>query len=165
MSPTAATDRAFPAARTGPGAGTRPTAGPYRPVASAGADPTDRADRAPVGTARALTGGAVALVLLAWEEPEEIFAGLRGARFTAAHLSQVRRRGWARGADAMVPGEVAYAVPVRIGAGRVVAALSVSGEPDRMDPVAFRRFGAPVFDAANRLGDLLQQSHPAPVRD
>ncbi|MTE22582.1 helix-turn-helix domain-containing protein [Streptomyces sp. TRM43335] len=120
-------------------------------------------EKAPVGTARPVTAGAVALVLLAWEDPEEIYHGLRGARFTAGQLSQVRRRGWARGADVMVPGEVAYAVPVRIGDGRVVAALSVSGTPSRMDLIPSRRLGAAVFDSAAELGDALQRAHTAPA--
>ncbi|URN11092.1 helix-turn-helix domain-containing protein [Streptomyces radiopugnans] len=121
------------------------------------------ADKAPVGTARPVTAGPVALVLLAWEEPEEIYHGLRGARFTAYQLSQVRRRGWARGADVMVPGEVAYAVPVRGGDGRVVAALSVSGTPGRMGLVPSRRLGAAVFDSAAELGDALQRARTAPA--
>jgi DNA-binding IclR family transcriptional regulator len=120
--------------------------------------------RVPVGTARPATAGATALVLLAWEEPEEIRHGLRGARFTAAQLSQVRRRGWARGPDVMVPGEIAYAVPVRVGREAVVAALSVSGAPGRMEAVASRRLSAAVVDSAAALGDALQRASAARPR-
>ncbi|MBI0385266.1 helix-turn-helix domain-containing protein, partial [Streptomyces albiflaviniger] len=50
----------------------------------------------PVGTAFPMKSGAVAQVLLAWEEPEVLYEALRGARFSAAMLSGVRRRGWAQ---------------------------------------------------------------------
>lgn len=119
----------------------------------------DGAERVPVGMSRPATAGPVALVLLAWEEPEEIHEGLRGARFTATHLAQVRRRGWARGPDVMLPGDIAYAVPVWAGDNRVVAALSVSGPPSRMDSVPGQWLGATVFDAAADLADALRRAH------
>ncbi|WP_318280219.1 IclR family transcriptional regulator [Streptomyces griseoloalbus] len=122
----------------------------------------DGAERVPVGMSRPSTAGPVALVLLAWQEPEEIHEGLRGARFTAAHLAQVRRRGWARGSDVMLPGDIAYAVPVRAGGDRVVAALSVSGPPGRMDAVPSRWLGATVFDSAAALTDALRHAHAVP---
>src|SRR5262249_30225619 len=52
-------------------------------------------DTVPVGAALPMTAGSAAQVLLAWEEPERLHRGLRGARFTATTLAQVRRRGWA----------------------------------------------------------------------
>lgn len=122
----------------------------------------DGTEPVPVGTSRPATAGPVALVLLAWEEPEEIHAGLRGARFTAAHLAQVRRRGWARGSDVMLPGDIAYAVPVRCWDDRVIAALTVSGPPDRMDAIPARWLGATVFDSAAALADALGRAHAVP---
>ncbi|MFF1275921.1 IclR family transcriptional regulator [Streptomyces marokkonensis] len=130
--------------------------------AEAAAGP-DGAERVPVGMSRPATAGPVALVLLAWQEPEEIHEGLRGARFTAAHLAQVRRRGWARGSDVMLPGDTAYAVPVRSGDDRVVAALSVSGPPGRMDALPGRWLGATVFDSAAALADALHRAHALPT--
>ncbi|MGV9844843.1 IclR family transcriptional regulator [Streptomyces fungicidicus] len=122
----------------------------------------DGAERVPVGMSRPASAGPVALVLLAWQEPEEIHQGLRGARFTAAHLAQVRRRGWARGSDVMQPGDTAFAVPVRGGDDRVVAALSVSGPTGRMDALPGRWLGATVFDAAAALADALHRAHATP---
>jgi DNA-binding IclR family transcriptional regulator len=52
-------------------------------------------DTVPVGSALPMSAGSAAQVLLAWEEPERLHRGLRGARFSAASLAQVRRRGWA----------------------------------------------------------------------
>ncbi|MFF8034129.1 MULTISPECIES: IclR family transcriptional regulator [unclassified Streptomyces] len=124
----------------------------------------DGAERVPVGMSRPAGAGPVALVLLAWQEPEEIREGLRGARFTATHLAQVRRRGWARGSDVMQPGDIAYAVPVLAGDDRVVAALSVSGPPHRMDAIPGRWLGATVFDSAAALSDALRRAHALPSR-
>ena len=53
-------------------------------------------DTVPVGAALPMTAGSAAQVLLAWEDPERMHRGLRGAKFSAAMLAQVRRRGWAR---------------------------------------------------------------------
>src|SRR5277367_4134886 len=47
-------------------------------------------DTVPVGTALPMTAGSAAQVLLAWEEPERLHRGLRGAKFSAASLAQVR---------------------------------------------------------------------------
>src|SRR5262249_3611860 len=52
-------------------------------------------DTVPVGAVLPMTAGSAAQILLAWEEPERLHRGLRGAKFTATALSQVRRRGWA----------------------------------------------------------------------
>jgi DNA-binding IclR family transcriptional regulator len=127
----------------------------------AGAD-TNGTERVPVGMSRPATVGAVALVLLAWEEPEEIHDGLHGARFTASHLAQVRRRGWARGSDVMVPGDIAFAVPVQDMGDRVVGALSVSGPRSRMDSLPGRWLAAIVYDAAADLADALRRSRALP---
>ena len=52
-------------------------------------------DTVPVGSALPMTAGSAAQILLAWEEPDRLHRGLRGAKFTAATLASVRRRGWA----------------------------------------------------------------------
>src|ERR1043166_2721027 len=51
-------------------------------------------DTVPVGTSLPMTAGSAAQILLAWEEPDRLHRGLRGAKFTAATLASVRRRGW-----------------------------------------------------------------------
>ncbi|MFG2132177.1 IclR family transcriptional regulator [Streptomyces sp. NPDC048751] len=126
------------------------------------ADATEGREDLPVGTARSLKAGPVAQILLAWEEPEELYDGLRSARFTAAQLSLVRRRGWSHGPDAMVPGAVSIAVPVRAKGKRVVAALALTGAQPRMPATPGRLLLGAVVDAAGELGDTLVESGAAP---
>ena len=107
----------------------------------------------PVGTAFTLRSGAVAQVLLAWEEPEVLYAGVTRARFTAAALTQVRRRGWAQSFGTWDTDVVTLAAPVRGPGGRVVAALSLSGPASVLTREPSREFGGAVIDAALRLGE------------
>ncbi|MFI8814195.1 MULTISPECIES: IclR family transcriptional regulator [unclassified Streptomyces] len=111
------------------------------------------ADAVPVGTAFSMRSGAVAQVLLAWEEPEVLYRGLARARFSAAALAQVRRRGWAQGAGALDGDAVTLAAPVRGPGGRVVAALSLSGPAALLAGGPAREFGGAMIDAALRLGE------------
>jgi DNA-binding IclR family transcriptional regulator len=53
-------------------------------------------DSVPIGSALTMQAGSAAQVLLAWEDSERIHRGLTNARFTAAQLAAVRRRGWAQ---------------------------------------------------------------------
>ncbi|MFI8438411.1 IclR family transcriptional regulator [Streptomyces sp. NPDC079020] len=107
----------------------------------------------PVGTAFTMRTGAVAQVLLAWEEPEALYRGLVGARFTAAALAQVRRRGWAQSFGTWDSAEVTLAAPVRGPGGRVVAALSLSGPAAVLTRRPAREFGGALIEAALRLGE------------
>jgi len=117
------------------------------------------AETVPVGTSRPAKAGPVAQALLAWEDPEELYKGLRDARFTAAQLAMVRRRGLAHGPDAVVPGTVSYAVPVRTVGNRVVAALALSGPPARMPVPPGRMLSRTMIDAAAGLGDAMLRAH------
>ena len=74
-------------------------------------------DTVPVGAALPMTAGSAAQVLLAWDEPDRVNRGLRGARFTATSLAQVRRRGWA--ASVMITGR-----PARRPVGAAVSACA-----------------------------------------
>ncbi|MET9610118.1 helix-turn-helix domain-containing protein [Streptomyces sp. NPDC006512] len=112
-------------------------------------------DLAAIGTARPATAGPAAQVLYAWEEPEALYEGLRRARFTAAHLASVRRRGWAYGPDPMGSGLVSYAVPVRSGPGAAAAALALTGVSSRMPEAPGRGLRRAATDAAVFLGDAL----------
>ncbi|OCC07779.1 IclR family transcriptional regulator [Streptomyces sp. PTY087I2] len=109
----------------------------------------------PVGMARSLKAGPVAQVLLAWEEPRELYEGLRSARFTGAQLTLVRSRGWVHGPEAIVPGAVSIAVPVRAMGKRVVAALALTGPCFRMPEAPNRVLLGALIDAAGQLGDLM----------
>ena len=59
-----------------------------------------------------MTAGSAAQILLAWEEPERMHRGLRGAKFTATALAQVRRRGWAASVAEREPGVASVSGPI-----------------------------------------------------
>ena len=84
-------------------------------------------DSIPVGATLSMLAGSAAQILLAWEEPDRLHRGLRGAKFTATTLSAVRRRGWAQSVGEREPGVASVSAPVRGPSGRVVAAVSISG--------------------------------------
>ncbi|WP_448331273.1 IclR family transcriptional regulator [Streptomyces sp. DSM 41534] len=125
-------------------------------------DPVTGQDAVPLGTARPVKSGPVAQVLLAWEDPDELYAGLRGARFNAAQLALVRQRGWAHGPDVMVLDEYVLAVPVRDGDGRVSAALVLSGPRARMAKLPERGLRNTVIDAAAGLTETLPRPSNRP---
>ncbi|ATL86031.1 MULTISPECIES: IclR family transcriptional regulator [Streptomyces] len=125
-------------------------------------DPVTGQDAVPLGTARPAKSGPVAQVLLAWEDPDELYAGLRGARFNAAQLALVRQRGWAHGPDVMVLDEYVLAVPVRDGDGRVSAALVLSGPRARMAKLPERGLRNTVIDAAAGLTETLPRPSNRP---
>ncbi|GAA2311088.1 IclR family transcriptional regulator [Streptomyces violaceusniger] len=108
-------------------------------------------DRTPMGVPLPMNAGPVSQVLLAWERPEELYEGLRGAMFTASTLSGVRRQGWAHSVGGREHGIAAVAAPVRGPSGRVVAALSVSGPAARMPSAQGRDLVSSLVDAAVRL--------------
>ncbi|MFE9635234.1 IclR family transcriptional regulator [Streptomyces sp. NPDC006463] len=112
-------------------------------------------DAAAVGAARPASAGPAAQVLYAWEEPDELYKALLRARFSATHLSGVRRRGWAYGPDPIAPGAISYAVPVRTGAGPAAAALVLTGRAARMPETPDRLLGGAAVDAAAFLADVL----------
>ena len=70
-------------------------------------------DTVPVGSVLPMSAGSAAQVLLAWEEPERVNQGLKGARFTATSLAQVRRRGWAASVAEREAGVASVSAPVR----------------------------------------------------
>lgn len=125
-------------------------------VASSPAHPSK--DPVPVGACLPLTSGPVAQVLLAWEEPERLYEGLRGARFTAAQLAAVRQRYWAYGPDTAAGGTLSCAVPVQLRVGRVMAALALSGPAARVGERPRRLLGSSLVDAAAVLGDTLRRA-------
>ncbi|MEV5241988.1 helix-turn-helix domain-containing protein [Streptomyces cinnamoneus] len=115
----------------------------------------------PLGSAQPAKSGPVAQALFAWEDPEVIHEGLRGARFGAAQLAEVRRRGWVYGTDVHAPGSRTVAVPVRVRDDRVVAALAVTGPATRLTVGVGRMLSGTVIDAAARIGDALLCSYTA----
>jgi len=118
-------------------------------------------DTVPVGSVLSMAAGSAAQILLAWEEPERLHRGLRQARFTAAALAGVRRRGWAQSVGEREAGVASVSAPVRGPGGRVVAAVSVSGPIERLTRQPGRQHAAAVVAAAQALSDALQTEEPA----
>lgn len=113
-------------------------------------------DTVPVGAALPMTAGSAAQVLLAWEEGERMQRVLRGAKFTAATLSLVRRRGWAASAAEREAGVASVSAPVRGPGGRVIAAVSVSGPIERLTRSPGRLHAGAVAAAGERISELLR---------
>ena len=84
--------------------------------------------------------------------------GLRGAKFTATTLAQVRRRGWAATAAEREPGVASVSAPVRGPGGRVIAAVSVSGPLERLTRSPGRLHGGAVTSAAERISEALRRA-------
>ena len=110
-------------------------------------------DTVPVGTALPMTAGSAAQILLAWEDAERMHRGLRGAKFSATTLAQVRRRGWAASVGEREPGVASVSAPVRGPGGRVVAAISVSGPIERLTRSPGRLHAAAVVGAGEKISE------------
>ena len=108
-------------------------------------------DTVPVGAELPMTAGSAAQVLLAWEPVTEAEPMLAHARFSAATLAGVRRRGWAASVGEREAGVASVSAPVFGPDGRVVAAMSVSGPIDRLTRSPGRLHGDAVIAAAQQL--------------
>ncbi len=137
--------------RTGESAQLYRRQGELRLCVAAAERPIGLRDTIPVGATLTMLAGSAAQVLLAWEEPDRLHRGLKGARFTATTLSGVRRRGWAQSLSEREPGVASVSAPVRGPFGRVVAAMSVSGPVERFTRHPGRQHAAAVVAAADRL--------------
>ena len=123
-------------------------------------------DTVPVGAALPMTAGSGAQVLLAWDDEVRVHSAphgpahgpLRGAKFTAPGLAQVRRRGWAASAAEREPGVASVSAPVRGASGKVVAAVSVSGPIERLTRSPGRLHAAAVVSAGDRISEMLRRS-------
>lgn len=113
-------------------------------------------DTVPVGAALPMTAGSAAQALLAWEDAERMHRGLRGARFTAATLASVRRRGWAASAAEREAGVASVSAPVRGAGGRVLAAVSVSGPIERLTRSPGRLHAAAVLNVSDKITQQLR---------
>jgi DNA-binding IclR family transcriptional regulator len=115
-------------------------------------------DTVPVGAVLPMTAGSAAQVLVAWEEPERLHRSLRGARFSATTLAQVRRRGWAASVAEREAGVASVSAPVRGPAGKIAAAVSVSGPIERLTRSPGRLHAAAVVTAGEKISDMLRQA-------
>lgn len=132
--------------------------GEGRVCVAAAERPTGLRDTIPVGTQLTMQAGSAAQILLAWEEPERLHRGLQGAKFTAATLSAVRRRGWAQSVGEREPGVASVSAAVRSPSGKVVAAVSVSGPIERLSRQPGRMHAPAVMAAAERLSEALRRA-------
>jgi DNA-binding IclR family transcriptional regulator len=110
-------------------------------------------DSVPVGEALTMQAGSAAQILLAWEDSERIHRGLTNARFTAAQLAAVRRRGWAQSMGEREAGVASVSAPVRGPNRRVIAAVSISGPIERLGRQPGRIHAAAVVATAERLSE------------
>ncbi|MFD0903722.1 MULTISPECIES: IclR family transcriptional regulator [Actinomadura] len=115
-------------------------------------------DTIPVGAALPMTAGSAAQILLAWEEPDRLHRGLRGAKFEAATLASVRRRGWAQSVGEREQGVGSVSAPIRGAAGRVIAAVSVSGPLERLTRSPGRLHAGPVIAAAEKISEGMRRT-------
>lgn len=112
-------------------------------------------DSVPVGAVLTMHAGSAAQVLLAWEDPDRMHMGLRGAKFTATDLSAVRRHGWAQSIGERETGVASVSAPVRGRGGKVLAAVSISGPIERLTRTPGRIHGPAVVAAAAKISELL----------
>ncbi|HEY8788230.1 MAG TPA: IclR family transcriptional regulator [Actinopolymorphaceae bacterium] len=132
--------------------------GDYRICVAAAERPSGLRDTIPVGAQLTMQAGSAAQVLLAWEEPDRLHRGLYGARFSAAALSAVRRRGWAQSVGEREPGVASVSAPVRAPSGKVIASVSVSGPIERLTRQPGRMHAPAVMAAGERLSEALRRA-------
>ncbi|MFI9100890.1 IclR family transcriptional regulator [Streptomyces fildesensis] len=125
-------------------------------VLSAGSQDDSR-QTGPIGAASPMRYGSIAQVLLAWEDPDQLYEGLREARFNGATLSGVRRQGWAESVGDDGPGSASIAAPVRGLDNRVVGAVALSGPVAQLSRNPGRRYAGHVIDAAILIGERLSR--------
>jgi DNA-binding IclR family transcriptional regulator len=132
--------------------------GDMRVCVAAAERPTGLRDTIPVGTQLTMHAGSAAQILLAWEEPERLHRGLQGAKFSAATLAAVRRRGWAQSVGEREAGVASVSAAIRSPSGKVVAAVSVSGPIERLSRQPGRMHAPAVMAAAERLSEALRRA-------
>ena len=115
-------------------------------------------DSVPVGAALTMQAGSAAQVLLAWEDSEKIHRALNKARFTAAHLAAVRRRGWAQSVGEREAGVASVSAPVRGPNNKVIAAVGISGPIERLGRQPGRLHAAAVVATAAKLSEYLSKN-------
>ncbi len=115
-------------------------------------------DSVPVGTVLSMLAGSGAQILLAWEEPDKLHRGLAGAKFNAASLSAVRRRGWAQSIGEREAGVASVSAPVRGPNNKIIAAVGISGPIERLGRQPGRLHAAQVVATAARLTEYIAQS-------
>jgi len=132
--------------------------GDVRVCVAAAERPSGLRDSIPVGSQLSMLAGSAAQILLAWEDPDRLHRGLHGAKFNAATLSSIRRRGWAQSVGEREAGVASVSAAVRSPSGKVIAAVSVSGPLERMTRQPGRMHAPAVLAAAERLTESLRRN-------
>ena len=120
--------------------------------------PSGLRDTVPVGSQYTMKAGSAAQVLLAWEEPDRIQRGLVQAHFTAETLATVRQRGWAQSIAEREAGVASVSAPVRSPAGKIIAAVTVSGPIERLTRSPGRLHAPAAVAAAEKLSSVLRRT-------
>ncbi|MDQ1680235.1 MAG: hypothetical protein QOI42_1094 [Frankiaceae bacterium] len=110
-------------------------------------------DTVPVGSVLPMSAGSAAQILLAWEPRSNPL--IDQARFSAATLTMVRKRGWAASVGEREQGVASVSAPVFGADGQVVAAVSVSGPIERLTRTPGRLHATAVVGAAAALSRAL----------
>jgi IclR family acetate operon transcriptional repressor len=107
----------------------------------------------------------VVLAHRSWDEVEQMLDDHPPARQTPAtfvepndvrrELTRVRRRGYAVDAEERLPGVVCLAAPMRVSAGAVVAAISISGPKLRFGRNHISALAEEVVQVAERGSEIL----------
>jgi len=131
--------------------------GDVRVCVAAAELPSGLRNTVPIGTRLPLTAGSAAQVLLAWEDSERLHRGVAAAVFSAQTLAKVRRQGWAMSVAEREPGVASVSAPVRSAAGKVVAAVSVSGPIERLSRNPGRLHARALMAAAEAISRAAQR--------
>jgi DNA-binding IclR family transcriptional regulator len=125
--------------------------GEFRRCVAAAERASGLRDTVPVGADLPMTAGSAAQVLLAWAKNGDVASMTAQAKFSAAGLSAVRRRGWAASVGEREAGVASVSAPVFDATGGVVAAVSVSGPIDRLTRTPGKLHADAVVAAAREL--------------
>ncbi|TLS48970.1 IclR family transcriptional regulator [Paenibacillus antri] len=119
---------------------------------------------APVGARLPLYVGASSKVLLAFADESVRDNLMNGPDWPGSidraaflrRLEDIRSLGYATSVEEREPGAAAVAAPIFAGAGRLAAALAVSGPSNRLDPEKMREIAPQVIEAARRMGKMMK---------
>ena len=120
--------------------------GDSRLCVAASERPSGLRDTVPVGAVLPIDRGSGGKVLLAYAAD-----GAGGSAADLAELETIRRRGWAASVAEREEGVCSVSAPVLDSAGRIHAALGISGPINRLGRQPGRHLSAPVVAAAREL--------------
>ena len=122
--------------------------GDSRLCVAASERPSGLRDTVPVGAVLPIDRGSGGKVLLAYAADVDPAGGSGG---DPAELEMIRRRGWAASVAEREEGVCSVSAPVLDSAGRIHAALGISGPINRLGRQPGRHLSAPVVAAAREL--------------